>query len=151
MELDAYRLVYDKEKVHKLVTVAEQMVSFVHDQHRRHRRHHSECDASSELTSGQESDAEDDAPPTPPLPTPCVVDVDVPAPAVVLRSRVRAKAQRPWSLSAVSGVDARASWTPHSASETALNRLTNPLLHPLSPSAGKSSNFFLFYFFFFFN
>ena len=132
--LDAYRLVYDKEKVHKLVTAAEQMVSAgskadVTQQQPTQRNYNTEeGDASSELTSGDESNAEID---TDEAGSSRKVSLnrtfirpeasfgDAP---VVMRNRQRSKAQRPWSLSAVEA-SSPASWALHSTSETRLDHL----------------------------
>ena len=124
---------YDKEKVQKLVTAAEQMVSAgtkaeVAPQPAQRSYPAEEGDASSELTSGDESNAEIDTdeggssrkvPLNRTFIRPEVSFGDAP---VVLRNRQRAKAQRPWSLSAVEAASP-ASWTLHSTSETGLNHL----------------------------
>ena len=129
---DAYRLVYDKEKVHKLVTAAEQMVSAGSKPEVQHHQQHQqqqeeplrnynaeEGDASSELTSGDESqpDVERNRKLASLLSSAAGSDA-----GVVLRNRQRSRTQRPWSLSAVEATST-ASWALLSTSETGLNRL----------------------------
>lgn len=114
--------------------------------------HNSECDASSELTSDGETEEPDGPSKTaslnrtfsvPPgessllLGIPSASDLVSP---VVMRTRQRIKAQRPWSLSGLSGGPlgivrgAAARWT---ASETSLNHLHGSPT-TLSPSSGTA-------------
>ena len=121
--------VYDKEKVHKMVTEAEQMVA-VSGENKISRsksrlteaqRYNSECDASSELTSECESDGGDvDALDTAnsstgrksvslnktfSLPSgDAAAALAESSPVVVMRNHRRTKAARPWSLSGLTGV-----------------------------------------------
>lgn len=158
---DAAR-VYDKEKVHKLVTVAEQMVSMSGEACRNKNRktearysnqemaHNSECDASSELTSEAETDGEVQLLESPTTSgrrsatlnrtflVPPGTDLADPSP-VVLRTRHRIKPQRPFSFSGLSGTLAALSNNSTdaasgrwAASETALNYLSSPTLSPCS-------------------
>ncbi|XP_046638944.1 uncharacterized protein LOC124320227 isoform X2 [Daphnia pulicaria] len=153
---DASR-VYNKEKVHKLVTEAEQMVSLSGEACRSKNRkpearynnpevvHNSECDASSELTSEGETD-EEDVQETPgssgrrsatlnrTFLVPGSTET-VEASPVVMRTRQRIKPQRPLSFSGLSGTTTLGSngsggaSARWAASETALNHLTSSPAH----------------------
>ena len=172
--------VYNKEKVHKMVTEAEQMVAVaVAGEISRGKsrvseaRYNSECDASSELTSEGESDDEVDAPDatnssgrksaslnrTFMLPNADAIAATAESSPVVMRNHRRTKAQRPLSLSGLTGVPLSSSIVAGSsgcnrgsignhgvgggdyassrwaASETALNHLvSSPTLSPGSAS-----------------
>ena len=160
--------VYDPKKVQKYVSEAEQMVSGAEGAvgnglangragkaNKKNKKHHysreelgnSECDASSELTSGESNDEEvRDAPPpaangsqilnrtfllpttqeTAAAATACLLPA-VDHSTVTLRPKKsdKMKTVRPWSLSGVVPVaDDGSPWTPLSASETALNHLS---------------------------
>lgn len=171
--------VYNKEKVHKMVTEAEQMVAVaVAGEIGRGKtrvseaRYNSECDASSERTSDGESDDEADVPDginssgrksaslnrTFLMPNAEANAAIAESSPVVMRNHRRTKAQRPLSLSGLTGVPsssivrgsggcngginghhgvggadyASSRWA---ASETALNHLvSSPILSPSSAS-----------------
>lgn len=145
--------VYNKEKVHKLVTEAEQMVSMSGEACRSKNRkpearysnpevvHNSECDASSELTSEGGTDGEDvqEAPGSSgrrsatlnrTFLVPASAETAEASP-VVMRTRQRIKPQRPLSFSGLSGTlgalssNAEGASGRWAASETALNHLTS--------------------------
>ena len=102
--------------------------------------HNSECDASSELTSDGEADADVKSTslnrtfnvPSGESSLLAIPQSDIISP-VILRTRQKSKPQRPWSLSGLNGGPLRirgvgARWT---ASETSLNHLqTSPTLSP---------------------